>query len=253
MKNLAMPGRWIFAIAILAFGVEHIIYARTGAGLGPPWTPENHALIYVIGIVLIAAGAGLASGKQVRLAAILVAAACVGRAVLYDVPTIIGVPHRPGPWTSGFELLAMGGASLVLAAMFTPQNSARGPLGGPAGVLFQLGRCLFGVSLVVFGVQHLMYGPFVASLVTAWIPGHLFWAYLVGVAFIAAALAILSGKVAPLAGTLLGTMFLLWVLVLHGPRVAHALRNGNEWVSMIVALAMSGGGFVIAGAMAERN
>jgi hypothetical protein len=98
-----------------------------------------------------------------------------------------------------------------------------------------------------------MYGPFVATLVPAWIPGHLFWAYFVGVAFIAAALAIVTGKLAPLAATLLGTMFLLWVLTLHAPRVAAALHNANEWTSAFVALAISGGSFVMAGALARTG
>jgi hypothetical protein len=46
-------------------------------------------------------------------------------------------------------------------------------------------------------------------------------------------------------------MFLLWVLILHAPRVVGALHNGNEWTSMFVALAMSGAGFVVAAAFAR--
>ncbi len=98
-----------------------------------------------------------------------------------------------------------------------------------------------------------MYGAFVATLIPAWMPGRLFWAYFVGVAFFAAALAIVSGKLAPLAATLLGAMFLLWVVMLHAPRVAAALHNANEWTSMFVALAMSGGAWIVAGALAERE
>jgi hypothetical protein len=98
-------------------------------------------------------------------------------------------------------------------------------------------------------VQHLMYGHFVATLIPVWMPGRLFWAYFIGVAFVAAALAIASGKLARLASTLLGTMFFLWVVMLHAPRVAGALHNSNEWTSLLVALAMSGCGFVVAGAL----
>jgi uncharacterized membrane protein YphA (DoxX/SURF4 family) len=115
-----------------------------------------------------------------------------------------------------------------------------------------VGRILFAVSLVVFGVQHLMYGRFIAALIPGWIPERVFWAYFVGAAFLAAALAIASGKLAWLAGTMLGGMLLLWVVILHAPRVAAALHNGNEWTSLLVALTVSGCGFVIAGTMRDR-
>jgi uncharacterized membrane protein YphA (DoxX/SURF4 family) len=137
----------------------------------------------------------------------------------------------------------------VLAATFARSRSRS----GRGGSLFEVGRFLFAISLLVFGIQHLMYGAFVATLIPKWIPGHLFWAYFVGGAFIAAALAIVSGKLAPLAATLLGTMFFLWVVMLHAPRVVGALHNANEWTSLFVALAMSGGSWIVAGATAGRD
>jgi hypothetical protein len=251
MKNVGTAGRLIFAIAIMAFGIQHLLYAGTGAGLGPPWMPVNHLLGYLFGVVFIAAAICLVAGKQLRRAALVLGTVIFLRAVICYVPAIASAPRKPGPWTSGFELLAMSGASLILAASVTAKGTGRA--GNPAGVLFQVGRFFFTPSLVVFGIQHLMYGPFVAGLIPAWIPGRLFWAYFVGVAFLATALAIASVKLAPLATTLLGTMFLLWVLILHAPRVAGALRNENEWTSLLVALAMSGSGFVISGAMAGRQ
>ena len=104
---------------------------------------------------------------------------------------------------------------------------------------------------MVVGVQHLIYAHFVATLVPGWIPGHLFWAYFVGVAFFAAALAIASGVQRRLAGMLLGAMFFLWVLIVHLPRIIGAVHNGNEWTSGLLALAMSGGALIVAGGDSE--
>jgi hypothetical protein len=109
-----------------------------------------------------------------------------------------------------------------------------------------VGQSLYAVSLVIFGVQHFMYAHFVASLVPAWIPAHLFFAYFVGLAFIAAAISIVTRTLTYLATSLLGAMFFLWVVVLHLPRVLGNLANGNEWTSLGVALAMSGGAWIIA-------
>jgi len=116
-----------------------------------------------------------------------------------------------------------------------------------SGIGLVAGRFLFAISLVVFGAQHFLYAKFVATLVPSWIPGHLFWAYFVGVAFVAAALSIAIGKNARLAATLLGLMFILWVLTLHLPRVAAHPHDGNEWTSAFVALAMCGGAWLVAG------
>src|SRR6266581_3547483 len=111
-----------------------------------------------------------------------------------------------------------------------------------------VGRVFVAVSLVVFGVQHFLYGGFVAGLVPAFMPGRLFWAYFVGVAFFAAAAGILYRPMARPAATMLGVMFFLFVVLLHIPRIAGNSSNGNEWTSGFVALAMCGGAWILANA-----
>jgi len=118
-----------------------------------------------------------------------------------------------------------------------------------------LGRIFVAVSLVVFGVQHFIYGGFVATLVPAFMPGRLFWAYFVGVAFIAAAAGILYRIMARPAATMLGVMFFLFVVLLHIPRIVGLSHDGNEWTSGFVALAMCGGAWILANAapLGERE
>jgi uncharacterized membrane protein len=170
-------------------------------------------------------------GKKRHWAALPLAILLLLRALVVFVPRLMANVHDPGPWTSGSELLALCGAALVLAGVK------------------KLGRILFAVPLVVFGVQHFLYARFIATLVPAWIPGRLFWAYFVGVAFVAAAFSIVTQKAARLSAALLGLMFFLWVLIVHLPRVAAAPHNGNEWASLLVALAMSGGALLVAGSV----
>jgi uncharacterized membrane protein YphA (DoxX/SURF4 family) len=111
-----------------------------------------------------------------------------------------------------------------------------------------LGRIFVAISLVVFGVQHFIYGGFVATLVPAFMPGRLFWAYFVGVAFVAAAIGILTRMLARPAATMLGVMFFLFVVLLHIPRIIGSSRDGNEWTSGFVALAACGGAWILANA-----
>jgi uncharacterized membrane protein YphA (DoxX/SURF4 family) len=98
-----------------------------------------------------------------------------------------------------------------------------------------------------------MYADFIAMLIPQWIPVHLFFAYFTGAALIAAGLSITFNLWARLSATLLGSMFLFWVLFLHAPRVMQQLHNGDEWTSAFIALAMGGGAFFIAGTMPARK
>src|SRR5204862_7442907 len=101
-----------------------------------------------------------------------------------------------------------------------------------------VGRVFVAVSLVVFGVQHFLYGGFVAGLVPAFMPGRLFWAYFIGAAFVAAAAGILYKMLARPAATMLGVMFFLFVLLLHIPRIVLHPHDGNEWNNGFVSIQM---------------
>jgi hypothetical protein len=244
MDVLLKFGRVLFAIAMVFFGVQFVIFAAslTGPVPGPPWTRGSVVVAWLVAAGFIAAGLSLATSMMARWASLLVGAALVGFGLIHYGPALVAKPHDPGPWTVLFELLALGGGALVIAASFPPPPSGRWVYR-----LLDAGRILIAISLVVFAVQHFIYAGFVATLVPAWIPERLFWAYFTGTAFVAAALSFVAGKMVRLSGFLLGTMFFIWVLVLHIPRVAAAMRNGDEVTSLFVCMAMSGVGFAVAG------
>jgi uncharacterized membrane protein len=255
MDNLVKLGRFLFAIAVAVFGLQYILYGAFVGGLPPvpPWTPGGAVGAYLVGAALIAASVSIATKWRARVSATLLGILfflCVlllhgqrGSAILHD-----GVSR-----TRAFEPLALSGAAFVLAAAMPMERSAFPAWGTAADKLIKLGGLLFAIPLVVFGIQHFMYAGFIATLVPSWIPGHLFWAYLTGSAFIAAGVSIVTQKKARLAATLLGIMFLLWAVLLHAPRVAAQPRNGDEWTSAFVALAMCGSAFLVAGTQARDD
>jgi uncharacterized membrane protein len=106
----------------------------------------------------------------------------------------------------------------------------------------------FAISLLAFGVAHFLEGPHVASLVPAWIPLRLFWAYVTGMLFVAVGLSVVVGWFDTVAATLLGVMFLIWFAVVHLPHFLdpqHPYRV-NEWSSMFIALGLCGASWIIA-------
>ncbi len=247
--GLFRAGSILFAIAMVFFGIQFVIFAATLTGPvpGPPWTHGTAVTAWLVAAGFLAAGVCIVTGAMGRAASLLLGATLVLFGLFHYGPMLAARLHDPGLWTVLFELLAMGGGALVIAANFPPPPRAG------ISMLSIVGRWLIAISLVVFAVQHFLYAGYVASLIPAWIPWRVFWAYFVGVAFVAAALSIVLRKMVGLAGFLLGGMFLIWVLILHLPRVGGAPRNGNEVTSLFIALAMSGLGFALASDSETRS
>ncbi|WP_310395593.1 hypothetical protein [Hymenobacter sp.] len=229
-SRLQTAGRIIYGSALLAFGLELLLTGAPLKGLMPLPTPAGlgPVLVYGTGALLAVAGAGIIVGYQLRLAAWLAVAVLGAVLLLTHVFKLLAAPLNPREWTPTFELVAMLGGALVLA-------------GRP-----RLGRRLVAVALLVFAVLHALFGPFVATLIPAWIPGRLFWAYFVGAAFLAAGLSLLLNRYVRLGAGLLGLMFSLWVLGLHGPRVLANPLIEAEWTSAVLALGMAGVGYLLA-------
>jgi uncharacterized membrane protein YphA (DoxX/SURF4 family) len=254
MDSLTKPGRIFFAIAIASFGMHYLAFAAgvSAAAPGPPWFPGPHWMSWVAGAGLLVAGVSLLIDLRGEWAALLLGLALFLRVAIIHLPRVLVNVHDPGPWTSAGEMLSICGGTLVLVgALARSLDGSRLPNSSNTAAV--AGQYLFALPLFIFGAQHLMYGQFVATLIPAWIPGHLFWAYFIGGAFIATALAILTRQLAALASSLLGLMLFLWVLILHSPRVAASPHNGNEWTSALVALAMCGSAWAVAGTLAERE
>jgi hypothetical protein len=233
MPDRVKLGRCLFALATLAFGLLlllHLISPAIPAG-GEPFFVVSRFWAWIIGLILVATAVGMATEKHAKWSAFLLAFAFVLRAVIVYIPQVIAAPRNPNTWGFVLELLGICGVALVIYR----------------GSLEKMGRVFYSVELVGFAVQHFMYAQFVATLVPGWIPGHLFFAYFVGVALCAAAVSILTGIYQRIAATLLGLMFLSWVIILHLPRAFASPHTGSEWTSTFNAFAMGGGAFVIAG------
>ena len=247
MENLLRFGRSCFAISIAFFGAQYLLYGHFEGGvpLVPPWTPGAPALAYVLGTALILLALSIATLWKARYAAISLGTLLLLSFLFLHCLHASSILHNGTDRTRAFECLTLSAIAFTVAGIL-PYGRNASTQGTAANWPLLLGRFLFAVSMVVFGAQHFMYAGFIATLIPAWIPFHLFWVYLTGTGMIVAGLSIATGILAPLASRGLGMMFLLWLLLLHAPRVAASPRNGDEWTSAFVALAVSGGSFLLA-------
>jgi uncharacterized membrane protein len=255
MINLKAIGRVFLAIPIVIFGIQYLGYGRFVRGLPPvpPWAPGGAAAAYLTAALLVATGVCILANVQVRLSATLLGAFCFVCVVALHTMRLTRVIHQGDERTGALEALALAASAWVLAG--SSPVGVRGFQGWQTltEVLGKVGFCLFAFSMLIFGVQHFMYATYIATLIPAWMPAHLFLTYFTGVAFMAAAIAIATRIQARVGAGLLGLMFLLWTILLHAPRVFAHIHNKDELTSLFAALAMSGGSFIVAGAVSNSR
>lgn len=241
-RRLLDLGRFVFAIAICGFGAQYLLYGHFARGLvpGQAWTPSMPPLAYLLGFVFVATGISLLRPRSARRAALAIGVILIAGAVIVNFAHLADVSAHGDIRTGAFETLAIGSAALGLASVLSTDRRTR--------ALGQLGRYLFAFSLCVFGLQHFLSAPYIATLIPSWMPAHLALTYASGIGFIAAGVAIGANVQARLGASLLGLMFLVWVATLHVPLVVAQPHNGDLWTSLFVAIAMCGAGFIFAGA-----
>jgi hypothetical protein len=226
--DIITTGQFLFGIAITAFGVENLICARLGLTIpGVPWFPGNPFFAYLTGIVLLAAGLGIAANVRARLTATLLGILFLLYVLLLELPRVAAKPMSVSTRTVFFETLAISSSALTLAGTL-PTGGSFGRWDRVLHKLISSGPYLFGASSVVFGIDHFLILAVIASLVPSWMHGGMFWAYFTGAAFIAAGISIAAKWMDQWAAALLGTMFLLWFLLLHSPRVVIAFRTHDR-------------------------
>jgi uncharacterized membrane protein YphA (DoxX/SURF4 family) len=243
MQEFFKAGKYLFAFSIIAFGIIQFGVQEFMKGFLP--MPENlPARIFFLNFIstlFVAGGILMCIRKTMHRAALLIGLLFLILLIYPHLVTLLGDIRNPNPWTVSAEDLALASGAFIISGDAQNPTTALGK-----SALARNGRILFAISLIVFAVQHFLYADFIATLVPAWIPFKLFWAYFIGVAFSLASISILINVKTRLASALLGFMFLFWVIFLHLPRVAAATHIEPEKTSMFIALAMCGAFFTIA-------
>jgi uncharacterized membrane protein len=105
---------------------------------------------------------------------------------------------------------------------------------------------MFGVPWIVFGVQHYMYADFVRTLMPAYMPWRLFWAYFTGTAMLVAGLSFVARWQVRPAAFLLGCLMLLYLLIVHPPILWREPEVGQHWTRFMQDIAIMSASFGLA-------
>ena len=233
--------RLIFGISIASLGIRHIIADYISA-TDPPTDSFISAtfmftgFLYQVGLVALSA-AGLCNFKPKFVFSSLGVLILVWTAVRH-LPLFMADITDPAELNAMGMALATAGGALIVADSFKniPMLTRTGSR--KFATIPSPGRFLYGVPMVVFGVQHFMYAAFIASLIPTWVPGNYFLAYITGLALVAAGVSIIVEWMNRWSSLCLGSMITLFIAILHIPAVMANPGDEYQWTSLFQALAI---------------
>jgi uncharacterized membrane protein len=253
MGNLSGIGRIFYGIAIVGMGFQTNYHIDFPYMLIPPnhsWLNSHVFFTYLSGTLLILAGAFIVLEKNARPISLLLGTVLLLLFCFYFIPyeCLVSANYMHfGAWENAAKELALAAGGLVIAGCYSGKKEH--PLFTFLSKLIPFGIILYSLTIISFGIDHFLYGREAADYIPSWIPNHLFWIYFAGVALLGAGIGILLRIRTRLMALLLGTMILIWVIILHIPKVIDApvAYRAGELTSAFIALAYCGIAFVIAG------
>src|SRR5271170_1712246 len=233
-------GIYVYAAGAIFLGVLGLAsgdFATTWQHVGSN-LPFRQPLAYLTAVIELVAGLALLWPRTARAGALALT-------VVYSVFTLVWVPKalvnlgNYDPIGNVFEELSLVAAGLVLFATFSPAGSSvarRRPF-------FVL---LFGICPISFGIVHIIDMPGLLGWIPGWLPPtKMFWAYATTLGFFGAAIAILTGIMAPLAARLLTAEIVIFELLVWIPNLYAAPSNHFNWAGNAICIALAGASWVV--------
>ena len=237
--RIASSGHSVFSITMIGLGIVGLLYRN----FVPLWSPvpasiPGHGVFVYLGpLIALASGIGLLVPRVAAVAARLLLATLLLWLLLFRLPNFLLTSPFEACW-SVFPLAVVLAGAWVLYVWFAADWDRQHLRFFCGNNGLRIARALYGCSLIFFGSAHFIDMKDTLSLVPNWMPGHAFWAYFTGVAFIAAGAAVLAGRYARLAAFLSALQIGLFLLLVWVPIVAGGSRVPFQWSETILNAAL---------------
>ena len=245
--RIARVGHAFFAVTMIGLGAVGLLHPDFVPLWNPVPTglPAHELFIYLGALISLTTGIGLLVPRMAAIAARLLLATLFLWLLLFRLPNFLHEPAFDACW-SVFPLMVMLAATWVLYVRFAADWDRKHLRFVSSNGGLRIARGLYGLCLIFFGVAHFVDVTDTVSLIPHWLPGHLFWAYFTGAAFIAAGIATLIGFCARLAVALSAFQLALFLFVVWIPIVAAGSKNPFQWSETILNTALLAGAWVVA-------
>jgi hypothetical protein len=230
-------GRHVFGVAALTDGLIRLAWHDNNDG------PHLRYIVYAAAAALIFGGAAIQFRQAVKVGAAVLAGAYLVL-VLLCVPGIVAAPQIYNSWGNFFEQFSLLSGAAIIYAHLSPAWSAE--------TLSPTGRILLGICAASFSLEQAFYLDVTAKLVPKWIPPtQMFWAVTTTVLFALAAVALLTNRLALLAGRLLTTMIMSFGLLVWVPFILSNPHNYTNWSEITETFEIAGAVWILADLLGE--
>lgn len=245
--QLASVGHGVFAAVMIGFGILGLIDGDFVAiwQAVPDGVPARPVLAFFCASVSLTSGIGLLWQRSAAPAARLLFGVLLLWMLLFRLPGVLLTPTAQEPWSGWGETAVMVAGAWVLYAWFATDWDRQHFrfATGDRGV--RIARALYGLALIPFGMGHFVYIGETTALVPDWLPWHPFFAYLTGLAFLAAGVTVLTGVYARLAAALSTSQMGLFTLLVWAPIVMTGSADAYQWSETLISAALTAGGWVV--------
>jgi uncharacterized membrane protein len=259
MGDLQMKvGVWFYGLGTILTGILDIAWGTFDRSHQPiqflvKSLSAQHILVYVTGVLLVAAGLAILWRRSARIGAAASAIAYLIFAAFWLVRYYAGV-H-----TLGWRIDVLLGVSFGLAQqlmLVAPAAIVYASTASPDSLLPKraaiAARWMLGLPPVLFGIFHLIGVRVFASIVPHWMSFGYFWASVTGVAFLLAGCAICSGIMDVPAARLLALMLLLFEGFVEIPPTFIRPHNEATWGAAVYNVTAIGACWIFAEFLASR-
>ena len=242
-------GTRVFGVASIALGVIQLAW-RDFAMVWHPvpvGVPGRSALVYTVALLLVGGGAGVQWRRTLRPALLLLALLYLLAACLW-IRRVIGYPQLIGTWSGFAEEFSLTAAAVTMYAVSSRLDDKR------MRRLSVIGRVLFGLCAIAFGLAHFLALTETARMVPDWLPmGRTIWALIAGIALFLAGISIVTGIQALLAARLLTVLLALFGLLVWIPIVVGTPRDHIAWAGNAINLVITAAAWMMADALCARD
>jgi uncharacterized membrane protein YphA (DoxX/SURF4 family) len=232
-------GRHVYGAAAIAFGVITLVWHDFNGWqqirpLGN--VAHREILVYLAVAVELFGGVAIQWRRTARASALVLGG-------LYLIFALMWVPY-----INFFEQFSLVSGALIVYASVSRSDSAR------AARLARIGYICFGICVISFTLEQLMYLSGTAEFVPKWIPpGQMFWAITTTIALALAAIALLSGRSALLASRLLTAMLVGFGLLVWLPRLFADPHQLINWAGNAQNLAITGAAWIVTDFLSQNR